>query len=129
MHVLKQTSVRKPVQKKLRLKTFSKEKLRKKEVSDLERENKLITKCYKRAIAFSKETEVPTSNLCQYVEYPRAICNRDGLPHKGAKSVIYDFFDKRYSSNYQIISHSYQFISNTCVLIKGMNIIIKFPFA
>ena len=127
VHILKQTSVQKPVQKKFRLKTFSKEKLRKKKVTDLEKENKLITQCYKRALAFSKETKTPVSDLCQYVEYPRAICTQDGLPHKGAKSVVYDFFQKRYTSNYQITTTSYNFVPNTCVIIEGMNIIYSSP--
>ena len=125
--ILNDTSVKKPVKRKFQLKTFAREKLRRKKVTDLEKEKKLIARCYKRTIAFSQETQTPISELCQFSEYPRAICNQDGLPHKGAKSVIYDFFNKKYSSTYEIVSSSFKFVSSTCVIVEGMNIIYSSP--
>lgn len=53
----------------------------------------MITLCYKRTIAFSEDKGLPISTLCQFVEKPRAICNSNDLPHKGAKWVMYDIFN------------------------------------
>ena len=126
--LLGKTSVDKPVIRKFRLKTFLKEKPRQKKISDLEKEKNLITLCYKRTIAHSEETKKPISDLCQFITVPRAICSQDGLPYKGAKSVIYNYLDKRYSSQYQIISHSFNFTpADSCVVIEGMNIIYTSP--
>ena len=102
--------------------------MRAKKVNDLEKEIRLITLCYKRTIAFSEEKQLPISDLCQFIETPRAICLPNGLPYKGAKSVMYDHFEKRYTSKYQVTSNSINFSdSNVCVIIEGMNIIYSSP--
>nr|XP_054755303.1 uncharacterized protein LOC129261272 [Lytechinus pictus] len=125
--VLGDTSVRKPVTRRFNLKTFAKEKVRQKKVTDLEKENKLITLCYKRTIAHSQETNKPISDLCQFLTVPRAICASNGLPYKGAKYIIYNYFDKRYNSHYEIIKSTFQVQPNSCVIIEGMNIIYTSP--
>lgn len=128
IQLLQDTSVKKPVKRKFKLRTFSKEKVRARKVIDLEKEKRLITLCYKRTLAFSQERQMPVSNLCQFIEAPRAICSPSGLPNKGAKSVIYDHFDKRFTSDYQIISNTLSFSdSDVCIIIEGMNIIYTSP--
>ena len=96
LQILHETSVSKPVSQKFNLKIFAKDKVCKRHVSDLEKEKRLITLCYKRTIAMSEEFKQPISNLLQFVPVPRAICSPDGLPWKGSKAVIHDFFQKRY---------------------------------
>ena len=125
--MLGETSVKKPVTRKFNLKTFAKEKMRQKKVTDLEKENKMITLCYKRTIAYSQETNKPISDLCQFVTVPRAICASNGLPYKGAKSVIYNSFDKRYSSQHEIIKSAFHVQPDSCIIIEGMNIIYSSP--
>lgn len=125
--ILGDTSVKKPVTRRFNLKTFAKEKIRQKKVTDLQKENKLITLCYKRTIAHSQETNKPISDLCQFITVPRAICASNGLPYKGAKSVIYNYFDKRYSSQYEIIKSNFNVQPNSCIIIEGMNIIYTSP--
>ena len=128
VQILNDSSVKKPVSRKFRLKTFTKEKLRAKKVNDLEKEKRLITLCYKRTIAYSEEKKIPISDLGQFIQTPRAICLPTGLPYKGAKSVMYDQFEKRYTSKAQMITSSINFSdSNVCVIIEGMNIIYSSP--
>ena len=123
------TSVNKPVIRNFRLTTFLKEKPRqKKKISDLEKEKNFIILCYKRTIAHSEETKRPISDLCQFITVPRAIWAPNGLPYKGAKSDIYNYLDKRYSAQFQIISGSGDINpTNSCVVVEGMNIIYTLP--
>ena len=128
IQILHDTSVNKPVIRKFNLKTFAKEKVRRRRVSDLEKEKRLITLCYKRTISMSEERKQPISSLLQFVPVPRAICSPDGLPRKGSKAVIYDFFQKRYTSDSQIVSTTYSSsVSDTCMVVEGMNIIYMSP--
>ncbi|XP_030853471.1 uncharacterized protein LOC100890520 isoform X1 [Strongylocentrotus purpuratus] len=128
VQILHETSVSKPVRRKINLKTFAKDKVRQRRVSDLEKEKKLITLCYKRTIAMSEEHQQPISSLLQFVPVPRAICSPDGLPRKGSKAIVYDLFQKRYTSQFQIITDTFSPpFSDTCVIIEGMNIIYMSP--
>ncbi|XP_071481651.1 uncharacterized protein [Diadema antillarum] len=128
--ILQETSQKKPVMRKFKLKTFAKENVRARKISDLEKEKRMITKCYKHAMAFSLEKKRPISELGQCVESPRAICTIDGLPYKGAKSVVYDYFGKRYTAaDYKLIDNCAPFSDNSsvCVILEGMNIIHSSP--
>ena len=126
--ILKDTSNIKPVVRQHRLKTFAKKKVSKRKITSLEKEKKMITMCYKRTIAFSEERGQPVSALCQFIEKPRAICDTNNMPQKGAKWVIYDIFDKRYGSKLKIIT-SMPCVSlvGACFIAEGMNMIYTSP--
>ena len=62
----------------------------------------------------------------QFLETPRAICTKYGLPYKGIKSTVYTIFKKRYITEYNPFVHEFPFSQGDCCLIaEGMNIIHK----
>ena len=126
--ILKDSSNKKPVTRRHKLKTFAKSKVTRRRMTNLEKEKKMITLCYKRTIAFSEDKGLPISTLCQFVEKPRAICNSNDLPHKGAKWVMYDIFNKRYGEKFNIITCNPKItLPGACYIAEGMNIIYTSP--
>ena len=126
--ILKDTSVEKPVLRKHNLKTFAKPKVTRRKLSSYQKEVKMVTLCCKRLMASSQERNQPINTLCQFIEKPRAICDRSNLPQKGAKYVMYNIFDKRYGSNYNIVSSSPTITQKgACLIAEGMNIIYTSP--
>lgn len=133
--VLNKTSNVKPVLRKHRLKTFAKERVSSRKLNLVEKEKRLITRCYKRTMLLSNSSSEPVKKLCQFLETPRAICTTSGLPYKGSKAVIYDFLEKRYdgdNSNYKgipLFSMTLPFSQkDACFIAEGMNIIYISPF-
>ena len=126
--ILKEVSNKKPVVRQHKLKTFAKPKVSKRKITSLEKEKRMITMCYKRTIAYSEERGQPVSSLFQFVEKPRAICDSNNMPHKGAKWLVYDIFDKRYGSKFDIVTckPSVPF-AQACFIAEGMNIIYTSP--
>ena len=126
--ILKDVSNKKPVVHRHNLKTFAKSKVSKRKITSLEKEKKMITMCYKRTIAYSEERGQPISSLLQFVEKPRAICDSNNMPHKGAKWVMYDIFDKRYGSKFDIVTCTPCLpLTEACFIAEGMNIIYTSP--
>ena len=122
--IVNDASVPKAPLRKKRLKTFSKKKKGLRAFSNLEKEKKLIAKCYKRTIqALKSGQNLPHPSQPQVLESPRAICLPDGTPRKGKKSTIYDIFQTKYSDA-DIITDSIVFRRNdTCLIAEGMNMI------
>ena len=109
------------------MKTFSAAKVtvhrQKKEIKD----QKTVISCLRKKIAFSKFTSKPVSNLEQFLQLPRAICDADGIPEKGQKSWATSVFKKMYPNAFI----SQVPISNppvpTAFIIDGMFIINTSP--
>ncbi|XP_022111561.1 uncharacterized protein LOC110990766 [Acanthaster planci] len=127
--ILKDPSVNKPVIRRHQLRTFAKEKVTKRKINLIEKEKKMVTLCYKRTIAYSQEHNLPINQLLQFVETPRALCTPSGMPYKGAKYVIYDFFGKRYEATCCLITDSHVFNTGACLIAEGMNIIYTNPLS
>ena len=126
--ILKKTSVKHAVIRKHRLKTFSIKKNLRRRVSNLEKERKLITKCFKRTINVLSQGGSLGSQVMQYIETPRAICNESNAPVTGRKSVTYSYFEKRYEETYNIIVDILPGpTTNSCAILEGMNLIYKEP--
>ncbi|CAC5377132.1 unnamed protein product [Mytilus coruscus] len=89
-----------PPRKKRNLKTFSISKVtvhrQKKEIKD----QKTVISCLRKKIAFSKLTNKPVSNLEQFIQLPRAICDAEGVPEKGQKSWATTVFKKLYPESF-----------------------------
>ena len=83
--------------RKRRLQVFGTEKRSKKQVKQKEREQKLVSHCLRRQLAWSAQTgSVLKHQGEQYLELPRAICTPHGVPHKGQKSYATKYLEKRY---------------------------------
>ena len=125
--ILKKTSVKNTVLKKHRLKTFTVKPCSKRRISSMEKERKLITKCFKRTINVLSQGGSLDSQVLQYMETPRAICTVNNTPVTGRKCTIYNMFQKRYE-DYSILNEwlpSPQ--TNWCIILEGMNLIYKEP--
>lgn len=84
-----------PLRKRCLL-TFSAHKRSQKRIKQIERERKLVSRCIRRQLAWSAQTQsVQQHRGEQYLELPRAICTPSGLPHKGQKSYATKFLEKR----------------------------------
>ena len=95
--ILKDRSVSPPLRLK-RLHTFSTHKKAQKKIRQKEREQKLVSRCIRRQLAWIAQTQTIQQHRGeQYLELPRAICTHDACPHKGVKSYATKFFEKRYS--------------------------------
>ena len=137
--ILKDASIAKPVLRKNRLKTFTKEKQGNRKINYLQKEKKLVSLCLKRAMAYSEKTKKPIGELCQFLDTPRAICNSEGLAVKTEKYNMYTFFKNRYDlessesidpalNTMQPVRDVYKFNGpETCIIIEGMNIIHSNP--
>ena len=126
--ILKQTSVKNTVIRKHRLKTFTAKKCSRSRVTNLEKERKLITKCFKRTINVLKQGGTLGSQVYQYIETPRAICSESNTPVTGNKSVTYGYLQKRYADSCHIIVDTLPYPNtNWCAILEGMNLIYKDP--
>ena len=91
-YILKDRSVSAP-RRLRRLHTFSTRKKAQKKIKQKEREQKLVSRCLRRQLAWSAQTQTVQHKGEQYlhVELPRAICTHDACPHKGQKSYATKF--------------------------------------
>ena len=94
-YILRDPSAMVP-QRKRRLQTFNVPKKRLRKVKLKEREQKLISRCLRKQLAWSGQTQCPVQGQ-QYLELPRALCTPSGEPYKGQKSYATKFYEKRYS--------------------------------
>ena len=128
-YILKDPSAKVP-QRKLKLQTFAASKRAKRTVKLLEKERKLVSKCMRRTLAWNAKADKDHLQLGlggQYIELPRAISDRNGIPHKGQKSYTTKWITKRYIEANVITSELPDgWIADTVVL-EGMFIINTSP--
>ncbi|CAG2213915.1 unnamed protein product [Mytilus edulis] len=86
--------------KKINLKTFSISKVTVHRQKKERKDQKTVISCLRKKIAFSKLTNKPVSNLEQFIQLPRAICDAEGVPEKGQKSWATTVFKKLYSESF-----------------------------
>ena len=128
-YVLRQASI--PFRRrKRRLATFSQRKPSKRQVSQLERDRKLVQKCLHKKLKWCKQTKKPVETLAeQYIPLPLAIASSDGSPLKGQKSYSTKAIETRYkeSSPAVILNGLPQGWKPECSIIDGMFIINTTP--
>jgi hypothetical protein len=83
--------------RKKRLQTFTISNTSKTKSKQINRENKIIETCLKKQAVYYNTKPNPTYDVGPpFIALPRALCDKDGLPHKGTKSsVIYKFLCKK----------------------------------
>ncbi|CAC5404123.1 unnamed protein product [Mytilus coruscus] len=118
-------SVKHTHRKRRNLKTFSSPKVtvykQKKEIKD----NKTVISCLRKQIAFSKLSSEPVTDLDQFLALPRAICDAEGIPLKGQKSLSLHHFRSRYP--YAFLSALPIETGLTAVILEGMFMINSNP--
>ena len=103
-YILKTPSVKVP-QRRKRLQTFgTKSKATKQKVNSLKQEMKRIQKCMRRKIAYATKMGTPDVIGEQHIEFPRALCDVNGFPVKGQKSIATKFYQARYQES-NLTSH------------------------
>lgn len=96
----------KPPERQKRLLTFRERKLRRNNVSEIERERKLQVECWKKRLEFTSKTGHQSQAFQQYIELPQAIATSNGQPVKGVKSNITKVYHKRYENASSPIFHT-----------------------
>ena len=128
-YVLRQASI--PLRRrKRRLATFSQRKPSKRQMSQLERDRKLVQKCLHKKLKWCKQTKKPVETLAeQYIPLPLAIASSDGSPLKGQKSYSTKAIETRYkeSSPPVILNGLPQGWKPECSILEGMFIINTTP--
>lgn len=81
--------------KKHYLKTLAPIKVTKRRFGQSEKEKKLVTECLKKRIMLMEQTSMQVREGEQFIELPRAIATKEGLPQKGQKSSITKFYEKK----------------------------------
>ena len=123
-YVLKQASVQVPQKRKALLTFATKPKRNRRHLTSLERELKTVQRCMRLKIANAIRNGT-TADVRgeQYLELPRALCDIDGLPTKGQKSLVTNFYQCRYKES-SIITHQFppNWIADS-VIIDGMFLI------
>ena len=122
-YILRDPSAMVP-QRKRRLQTFSAPKKRPAKVKLKEREQKLISRCLRKQLAWSGQTQCAVQGQ-QYLELPRALCTLSGEPHKGQKSYATKFYEKIYSD--VILSRFPGLWVPDTVILEGMFLINTAP--
>jgi hypothetical protein len=120
---------RPPPRRRRNLKTFSGVKLsiykQKKELQD----QKTVISCLRKKIAFSKLTNQPISDLEQFIQLPRALCDAEGIPEKGQKSWASSVFKKQYPNIFYPQLPVTPPDVHTAYIIDGMFIINSSPLS
>jgi len=81
-----------------RLLTFCAQRNSQRNTNQKEREQKLVSRCIRRQLAWSAQTQcIEQHRGEQYLELPRTICTPTGAPHNGQKSYVTKFLEKQYS--------------------------------
>ena len=130
-YILKIPSVKVPQHRK-RLQTFStKSNATKQKVNSLKQEMKRIQKCMRRKIAYANRKGTKADVIGeQYIKFPRALCDVNGLLIKGQKSVATKFYQTRYQeSDRHVISHNIPdtWVPET-VILEECSLLIPSPF-
>lgn len=81
--------------KKHNLKTLAPIKVTKRRFGQMEKEKKLVTECLKKKIMLMEQTGMQVREGEQFIELPRAIATKEGLPQKGQKSSVTKFDEKK----------------------------------
>ena len=123
-YILKDRSVSAPLRLRC-LHTFSTRKKAQKKIKQKEREQKLVSRCLRRQLAWSAQTQTVQHKGEQYLELPRAICTHDACPHKGQKSYATKFLERRYSS--LVVSMLPEGWVPDSVILEGMFLINTVP--
>ena len=89
-----------------------------------EREQKLISRCLRKQLAWSGQTQCPVQGQ-QYLELPCALCTPSGEPHKGQKIYATKFYEKRYAN--VILSRFPGLWVPDTVVLEGMFLINTVP--
>ena len=118
------SSAKNTKRKKRKLHTFAKQKVTKQQLTNAERQKKIVSLCLrKRLLAQNGLNQLPTQD--QYLELPRAIADANGMPHKSEKRNARQFLHERY----EIMSP--HFPTNwfpDVVILEGMFMIQSTPF-
>ncbi|XP_072029408.1 uncharacterized protein [Amphiura filiformis] len=127
--IIKSPSSKKAVARKSKLKTFAEKRMTPTYVKNLEKDKALVTRCYIRTMDLIQKGKFRPSNTLQFLETPRAMCTKDGLPYKGTKSNMYKVFNTRYESEGSgpIVDVMKFKANNVCLIAEGMNLIYKKP--
>ena len=95
-YILKKVSVH-PPQRKKRLQTLSETRSTKRQISQLERDRRLVQKCLHKKMKWSKQTGQPVDKIAeQYIPIPLALADSNGYPIKGQKSNTTKALKSRY---------------------------------
>ena len=128
-YVLRQASI--PFRRrKRRLATFSQRKPSKRQVSQLERDRKLVQKCLHKKLKWCKQTKKPLETLAeQYIPLPLLLLAVTKVHLKGQKSYSTKAFETRYkeSSSPVILNGLPQGWKPECSIIDWMFIINTTP--
>ena len=85
-YILKHVSVHPPLRKK-RLQTLSERKVTKRQMTQLEKDRRVVQKCLHKKLKWSKQTGQSIDKIAeQYVPIPLALADSSGIPIKGQKS-------------------------------------------
>ncbi len=121
-YILKQASILAPDRKK-RLVTFTDRKASKSQVSQLEKDKRLVQKCLHKKLKWSQQTGTPVERISeQYIPLPLALATNDGNPRKGQKSYATKAIETRYkkSSPPVILNSLPTAWVPDCCLLEGM---------
>ena len=79
-YILKHASVHSPLRKK-RLQTLSERKVTKRQMTQLEKDRRVVQKCLHKKLKWSKQTGQPIDKIAeQYVPIPLALADSSGIP-------------------------------------------------
>ena len=99
--ILNVPSTEPPVQRK-KLKTFEPQtkKPKKSKLHVAEKHHKTLVKCLRKRIVNSVKRGEKITELEQFSEFPRALCDYSGNPVKGSKHLVTKLFQKRYPTSF-----------------------------
>uniref|UniRef100_A0A1X7VCY4 Uncharacterized protein n=1 Tax=Amphimedon queenslandica TaxID=400682 RepID=A0A1X7VCY4_AMPQE len=126
-NLVKQTYLKekKSKHKKHNLKTLTPTKITKRRFVQVEKEKKLVTECLKKRLLSMEVSGMPLKEAEQFLELPRAIATKEGLPHKGQKSSITKFYEKKYEEAF-LLEFPLGWVPHL-VILEGMFLINAIP--
>ena len=86
---VKKSSTNKVTVKHQKLKNFTKPKVTKQRLQSLEHDKKKVSMCLKRKLEAADQGQ-PQPRSEQYLELPMALCDGNGMPNRGNKSIARD---------------------------------------
>lgn len=125
--ILRQPSFQAPNRQR-RLQTFSDPKVNKTKISQLEKDRRLLLLALKRQMQHSNKTGEPVQKLGeQIIELPMALCDNQGVQHKGDKANTTRSLRLRYKDAPDTVFSSDLHSNPECTLIEGMFLINTNP--
>ena len=86
-----------PTQRKRKLCTLADKKVSKRRMTHLQKDIKLVQKCLHKKLLWSKVSQKPVTSVSeQFIAFPLALCDNEGLPLKVKKVLQPLFLKKRY---------------------------------